>query len=194
MAQLGSAPRLGRGGRTFESCHPDHLKKTHFGGSFFVWNIGGSQKRGFAHGDVTSPHFVWASHLPKSASYSVAFNGISCFDFVILSLVKSTAASAPSRVLDFAPRSQSFVFGTLYLSTQSVRYPEFTLFIPFAKSASYSVAFNGISCFDFVILSLVKSTTASAPSRYAAVNEEYEFCNLEMIDSIFLNLFVNIIL
>ena len=24
VAQLGSAPRLGRGGRTFESCHPDH--------------------------------------------------------------------------------------------------------------------------------------------------------------------------
>ena len=27
VAQFGSAPRLGRGGRTFESCHPDHLKK-----------------------------------------------------------------------------------------------------------------------------------------------------------------------
>ena len=27
VAQLGSAPRLGRGGRTFKSCHPDHLKK-----------------------------------------------------------------------------------------------------------------------------------------------------------------------
>ncbi len=27
MAQLGSAPRLGRGGRTFKSCHPDHLLK-----------------------------------------------------------------------------------------------------------------------------------------------------------------------
>ena len=27
MAQLGSAPRLGRGGRTFKSCHPDHLEK-----------------------------------------------------------------------------------------------------------------------------------------------------------------------
>ena len=26
VAQFGSAPRLGRGGRTFESCHPDHLK------------------------------------------------------------------------------------------------------------------------------------------------------------------------
>ena len=25
VAQLGSAPRLGRGGRTFKSCHPDHL-------------------------------------------------------------------------------------------------------------------------------------------------------------------------
>ena len=24
VAQLGSAPRLGRGGRRFESCHPDH--------------------------------------------------------------------------------------------------------------------------------------------------------------------------
>ena len=28
VAQLGSAPRLGRGGRRFESCHPDHLKST----------------------------------------------------------------------------------------------------------------------------------------------------------------------
>lgn len=27
MAQLGRAPRLGRGGRTFKSCHPDHLKR-----------------------------------------------------------------------------------------------------------------------------------------------------------------------
>ena len=31
MAQLGSAPRLGRGGRTFKSCHPDHFFKTAFG-------------------------------------------------------------------------------------------------------------------------------------------------------------------
>ena len=30
---------------------------------------------------------------------------------------------------------------------------------------SCSLAFNGVSCFDFVILSLVKSTTASARSR-----------------------------
>ena len=30
VAQLGSAPRLGRGGRTFESCHPDHLKKPYW--------------------------------------------------------------------------------------------------------------------------------------------------------------------
>ena len=28
VAQFGSAPRLGRGGRTFESCHPDHLKRS----------------------------------------------------------------------------------------------------------------------------------------------------------------------
>ena len=27
VAQLGSALRLGRRGRTFESCHPDHLEK-----------------------------------------------------------------------------------------------------------------------------------------------------------------------
>ena len=27
VAQLGSAPRLGRGGRTFKSCHPDHFNK-----------------------------------------------------------------------------------------------------------------------------------------------------------------------
>ena len=28
VAQLGSAPRLGRGGRTFKSCHPDHYKNS----------------------------------------------------------------------------------------------------------------------------------------------------------------------
>ena len=36
VAQFGSAPRLGRGGRTFESCHPDHLKKEAYTGFFFV--------------------------------------------------------------------------------------------------------------------------------------------------------------
>lgn len=37
MAQLGSAPRLGRGGRTFKSCHPDHLeKRTQYRFSFFI--------------------------------------------------------------------------------------------------------------------------------------------------------------
>ena len=30
VAQFGSAPRLGRGGRTFESCHPDHLNQKGF--------------------------------------------------------------------------------------------------------------------------------------------------------------------
>ena len=30
VAQLGRAPRLGRGGRTFKSCHPDHFKRTNF--------------------------------------------------------------------------------------------------------------------------------------------------------------------
>ena len=41
VAQLGSAPRLGRGGRTFKSCHPDHLKKTFesFSKVFFVSKI-----------------------------------------------------------------------------------------------------------------------------------------------------------
>ena len=38
VAQLGSALRLGRRGRTFESCHPDHLKKRTCSnaGSFFI--------------------------------------------------------------------------------------------------------------------------------------------------------------
>lgn len=36
VAQLGSAPRLGRGGRTFKSCHPDHLLKLDLGQAFFV--------------------------------------------------------------------------------------------------------------------------------------------------------------
>lgn len=35
VAQFGSAPRLGRGGRTFESCHPDHLKRLPKGSLFF---------------------------------------------------------------------------------------------------------------------------------------------------------------
>ena len=37
VAQFGSAPRLGRGGRTFESCHPDHLEKEARWASFFVF-------------------------------------------------------------------------------------------------------------------------------------------------------------
>lgn len=36
VAQLGSAPRLGRGGRTFKSCHPDHLLKLDSGQAFFI--------------------------------------------------------------------------------------------------------------------------------------------------------------
>ena len=35
VAQLGSALRLGRRGRTFESCHPDHLKKRTLARGFF---------------------------------------------------------------------------------------------------------------------------------------------------------------
>ena len=38
VAQLGSALRLGRRGRTFESCHPDHLEKSSQKvGSFFIY-------------------------------------------------------------------------------------------------------------------------------------------------------------
>ena len=40
VAQLGSALRLGRRGRTFESCHPDHLEKnSQKVGSFFIFKI-----------------------------------------------------------------------------------------------------------------------------------------------------------
>ena len=39
VAQFGSAPRLGRGGRTFESCHPDHLKKNSIRSSFLLYNV-----------------------------------------------------------------------------------------------------------------------------------------------------------
>ena len=40
VAQLGSALRLGRRGRTFESCHPDHLEKSSQKvGSFFIFKI-----------------------------------------------------------------------------------------------------------------------------------------------------------
>ena len=39
VAQLGSAPRLGRGGRRFESCHPDHYLKAfgYFTESLFLF-------------------------------------------------------------------------------------------------------------------------------------------------------------
>ena len=33
----GSAPRLGRGGRTFEPCHPDHLKRLHIEVFLFLY-------------------------------------------------------------------------------------------------------------------------------------------------------------
>jgi hypothetical protein len=36
VAQLASAPRLGRGGRRFESFHPDQVKCPSFGG-LFIW-------------------------------------------------------------------------------------------------------------------------------------------------------------
>ena len=37
VAQLGSALRLGRRGRTFESCHPDHLKELVLHKFFFIY-------------------------------------------------------------------------------------------------------------------------------------------------------------
>lgn len=37
VAQLGSAPRLGRGGRTFKSCHPDHLLKLDLSQAFLLY-------------------------------------------------------------------------------------------------------------------------------------------------------------
>ena len=40
VAQFGSAPRLGRGGRTFKSCHPDHFKRTVGKRFFFCLFIG----------------------------------------------------------------------------------------------------------------------------------------------------------
>ena len=38
VAQFGSAPRLGRGGRTFESCHPDHLKRSLLASFLYLGN------------------------------------------------------------------------------------------------------------------------------------------------------------
>ena len=51
VAQLGSAPCSGRGGRKFESCHPDHF----LGKDILLKNIG----RGKDSGETIGYRFEW---------------------------------------------------------------------------------------------------------------------------------------
>ena len=57
-----------------------------------------------------------------------------CNSFPLCSL-QPTQNSVVEPSLEFTPRSQTFAFGTLSLSANSVRYPEFTLFIPCVNSS-----------------------------------------------------------
>ncbi len=65
VAQLGSAPRLGRGGRTFKSCHPDHLKKNLFWQVLFL--LSGRSA------PITSWHHSRSSNYIRTAESCIRF-------------------------------------------------------------------------------------------------------------------------